>query len=440
MRYARLILSCLALSAALFLPRGSGAATALTIDIFGPGQNVATMALADPEGPGGAPAPAEAATLRDLLAQNFGILPFLRLVRPGEVLGGVDLAGVTRDAIDFHRFQISKVDLVTTFGWTPGAKGARVECRVYEAFSGNLVAGKAYSNVRPESLPLVADLFAATFMEAVAGDGSIFRSTLAVTKGGKGKDREIWTVTPQGRDTARVTLFGGSSVSTSWSRDGRYLAFAHHGPAAHTLGIWDKEHNQLSRYRLPGETIGGLDFLPGNRLVVALSRGNMDIHLLTPDMLKVEKTLVSHWGIDVSPSFDREGKKMAFVSDRQGTPQVYVQDMGGEPRRVTHEGTYNTSPSLSPDGRYVAYSRRTPSGHRIALLDLQTGSDRLISDGPGNDEEPAFAPDGYFIAFAGSRSGAYKIYLTTRHGAPAKLVPTGEEPATHPSFGLTAKP
>ncbi|WP_461210726.1 translocation protein TolB [Desulfocurvus sp. DL9XJH121] len=428
---------CAALCA-LALASGPGlAAEALTIDIFGPGQSRVNMTLADavslvPR----APTPALAGEFEKYLLEDLDLLPFLRLVPSKEVLGGTAFPGVTAAEVDLRRFQISKVDLVLTTGWRAEAGASpRVEIRVYEAFSGRLVVGKAY-RVAPESLARAADMFCANFMEALTGHGEFFRSVLAFTRDGRGNDREIWSMTPQGRERRQITFFGGSSVSPAWSPDGRYLAFAHHGESSHTLGVWDKPNNRIFRTKLPGTTIGGADFAPDGTVAVALSRGNMEIFRLTRDLTRIKETLVKSWAIDVSPSFSADGARMAFVSDRQGNPQIFIKDLAtGKERRLTTEGKYNTSPSLSPDGKLVVFSRRTKHGHRIFVMDVDTGRERQITFGPGNDEEPAFSPDGYFLVFSSNRSGRYRLYLTTRHGDEPRVLDTGKGAATFPAFG-----
>jgi len=434
------MLGLLALLALFMAPaQAAWAGSALTVDIYGPGQRAVNLAFAKAENldVAASPVPAGDAPLREALTQNLAMLPFLNLMPDGRILGGTDLEGVTRAGIDFKRFQVSKADLLLTTGWRAEAGGAgRVELRVYEAFSTRLVTGKAYKGVTADTAPLVADMFCAALMTDLAGNGDFFRSALAFTRK-TGQSRDIWVVRPQGRDLKQVTYLGGSSISPSWSPDGRYVVFGHHGSHQHTLGVWDAKTNRVFRVKLPGQTIGGTAFAPDNRVVVAMSRGNMDIYKLTPDLTALQETLVDSWAIDVSPSFSRDGRLMAFVSDRQGTPQIYLKDLDtGKERRLTFEGKYNTSPSISPDGRRVVFSRRTSQGHRIMVMDVDTGRERQITFGPGNDEEPAFAPDGYFVAFASNRRGGYRLYLTTIHGDEARRVETGQGEATHPAFGL----
>jgi len=431
------VLLLLALSV-LSAPRPAAAAQALSIDIYGPGQNSVNMCVANPLGlaPGQA-APPEAAQFVEYVQQDLAILPFLRLTPESHILGGATLGGVAREQIDFNRFQLSKVDLLMTLGLAQDGAGTRIEGRVYEVATGRLMVGKAYSQVTRENLPMAADLLCAAFLEALTGNGDIFRSVLAFTKNLGKNVREIFTVQPQGRNLTQITTLGGASVSPAWSQDGRYLAFAHHGSSMHSLGVWDRSKDRVFRSRLPGETISGLAFSPGNRLVVAMSgRGQQDIVELTPDLLKVSSVLVDSPAIDTSPRFDKEGRIMAFVSDRHGAPQIFVRDMAsGAERRVTFNGKYNSTPALSPDGKYLAFARMLPEGHRIFVLDLASGAERQVTSGPGKDETPTFAPDGYFIVFVSNRSGGEQLYLTTRFGGEPRLIPTGGGSVFFPAFG-----
>jgi TolB protein len=125
------------------------------------------------------------------------------------------------------------------------------------------------------------------------------------------------------------------------------------------------------------------------------------------------------------------------VSNKLGNPHVFLSDGGGEGRRISMEGKYNTNPTISPDGKFVAYSREMPDGHRIFLQDLSSGSERQISFGPGSDEHPCFSPDGYFLVFSSSRAGGYKLYITSRNGDTPIQVPTGDGDASAPTWGKT---
>lgn len=407
----------------------------LSIDIHGPGQHQLNMLMAKPLSlVPGTPEPTEADILNNLLHSYLGFMPFLRLVPGSEVLGGDTLAGVTAKDIDFRRFRLDRVDLVLTAGWGGNSGIGPVELRVYETFEQRLVLGKVYSGVTKDELPQIAARFCADLMAELTGQGDFFSSTLAVVKT-HGQHKEIWTASPLGQGLRQATNLGGISMSPAWSRDGSMLAFTLIKDGRHYLGLLDKNSKNVRRVLLPGNSVISPSFRPDGDIVVSLSPdGNPDIYQLGSD-LKISRKLVQNWAIDISPSFDESGTKMAFVSSRLGNPHIFIMDLNtGNMRRVTYEGTYNTNPSLSPDGRMVIFSRRTPQGHRIFLHDLATEKERQLTFGPRNDESPRWAPAGFFIAFSSNRSGEYKIYLTTRHGDEPRMVPLGEGEFASPAW------
>ena len=405
----------------------------LSIDIFGPGQTQLNMALTRPLGliPGQQP-PAEAQTLAGYLEDYLGFMPFLNLVPGTRILGGDELPGVTVQDMDFRRFRLERVDLVLTAGWE-GSAGP-VELRVFETFEQRLILGKAYSGVSPEDLPEIAARFCADLMTELTGQGDFFRSSLAVVRT-HGENKEIWAASPLGQGLRQLTDLGGISMSPAWSRDGRRLAFTLIDDGRHYLGLLDEESGNVRRLQMPGNTVISPAFDPQGNIHVSLNPdGSPNIYRLT-DNLRMGPRLVSSWAIDISPSFDASGSRMAYVSSRLGNPHIFVVDTAsGESRRVTYEGTYNTNPSLSPDGRLVVFSRQTSEGHRIFMHDLETGRERQLTFGPRNDVSPAWAPDSYFIAFSSNRGGQYKIYLTTRNGDEPRMVPLGEGEFTSPAW------
>jgi len=96
-----------------------------------------------------------------------------------------------------------------------------------------------------------------------------------------------------------------------------------------------------------------------------------------------------------------DGKSLVYTSSRSGKPQLYKQSLTGKskPERLTYEGGYNASASISPDGKSVAYVHGEGNVYRIAVLELATKSSRVLTDGP-LDESPVYAPNNSMILFA----------------------------------------
>lgn len=116
-------------------------------------------------------------------------------------------------------------------------------------------------------------------------------------------------------------------------------------------------------------------------------------------------------------------------------PEEHVSPEGleGASERITSQRGVETSPSLSPDGEWIAYRVevggagdifiRNVSGDRIHNLTAQLGSD---------ESDPAFSPDGRQIAFRSTfRNGG--IYLIDRDGGDVRrLTNFGASPAWTP--------
>lgn len=431
-----ILLSALAALVVVAMSANAFAQDTLAVEIQGPGQAKMNIVQSKPFAEGSLPADAQ--YLNELIRKNLAFMPFLKVMSDSDILGGATLPGPKAEQIDFKPFSLAKVDILVTSVWKPGKGLGDVELRAFEVYSQKLLLGKVYSGVTRDQLPEVADRFCMELMALLTGQGTIFKSKLAFVKpSGKGKD--IWMVGAMGRDLAQVTHYGdlGMAISPAWSWDGGRICFTLIGSTSHYLGVWSG--GKANVYTLPSSTVISPHFMPNGTIAVALNiRGNTDIYTLDGSYKNTASTLVSDPSIDVSPSFDQSGNLMAFVSDRLGNPNVFIKDLSsGGVRRASKSG-YNTNPCMSPDGKYVTYSKQASGGHRIYVYELATDTEKQVSFGPGSDENPSFAPDSYFIAFSSSRAGGRKLYLTTRNGDGAVEIPTGGGEALMPAFSPVA--
>jgi TolB protein len=107
---------------------------------------------------------------------------------------------------------------------------------------------------------------------------------------------------------------------------------------------------------------------------------------------------------------------------------------GGPAERVTFSGGYNVSPSLSADGRHMAYVTRQGNAFRLALQELQGGTVRLLTD-TSDDERPGFAPNSRLIVYATRADRADVLMTTTLDGRiKSRLVASGSD-VREPAWG-----
>lgn len=155
-----------------------------------------------------------------------------------------------------------------------------------------------------------------------------------------------------------------------------------------------------ARPAFPGEN-GRIAFVEG--------RGNVflnDIFAINPNGSRRQRLTRSH-ADERSPTFSPDGREIAFTKYFGQRSYIYVMNADGSAaRRVTHAGG-EVEPAFSPDGSEIAYSQYTPGGHADIWAVKSDGSDpRRLTHLPGNELEATFSPDGETIAFTHVRSRA----------------------------------
>jgi len=201
--------------------------------------------------------------------------------------------------------------------------------------------------------------------------------------------------------------------SPSISADGRYVAFS-------------SFESQL----VAGDTNGHDDVFVRDRLV-----GMTTLVSVASDGSQAN----SYSAIFGAPSISADGRYVAFTSDASNLVpgdtnnaiDVFVRDrVAGTTRRVSvaNDGSQpdgdSTFPSISADGRYVAFESRQV----IFVRDQVAGTTELVdlaSDGqPGNGYRPSISADGRYVAFASFRNlvDRWDVFLRDRVAGTTTLV------------------
>ncbi|NJL00419.1 MAG: TolB family protein [Spirulinaceae cyanobacterium SM2_1_0] len=114
---------------------------------------------------------------------------------------------------------------------------------------------------------------------------------------------------------------------------------------------------------------------------------------------------------------------IVFVSDRNGSPDIYLFD--ADRRQLISLPGLNaldatvSDPTISEDGRYIAYTASRYGVTDIYLYDRETSSNRNLTDAlQAEVRHPAISADGERIAFAASRSGQWDVLIYNRQGRP----------------------
>jgi Tol biopolymer transport system component len=179
----------------------------------------------------------------------------------------------------------------------------------------------------------------------------------------------------------------------------------------------------------PGPELQASSSIRG-RIVFSSVTRNQDIWSLAVDpnrgkALGELRQLTHGAAQDHSPSLSRDGKRMAFESDRTGNQVVWTKDLeSGKESMLTDSPSRFNLPCVSPDGTKVAYSI---VGDGLFVVPFSGDTPQKVMDGGG---ECGWTPDGQRVVYGLGQSGSklpHLEWLDLRTGKKLTLV-------RHPKF------
>ena len=307
--------------------------------------------------------------------------------------------------VHYKTWRIAGMDHIVIGSVTRQADGNyQVEFRLIDILKAKQVLGYSFS-ATDKTLRGVAHQISDYVFTHITGLPGAFSTRIAYVT--LNRDKTSYSARLQVSDTDGYnpqTLLTSDQpiMSPAWSPDGSELAYVSFESGQAEIYT----HNILTGVRKSRSKFNGLNGSPawspdGKKLAITLSKdGNPDIYVLNLSDNKL-KRITNHWSIDTEAAWLPDGKSIIYTSSRSGKPQLYRQSISAnaKPERLTYEGGYNASASVSADGKSVAYVHGEGNTYRIAVLELAKKSSRILTDGP-LDESPVYAPNNSMILFA----------------------------------------
>lgn len=429
--FSNKILSLLGLLC-LWLASTSNVLAVIEIEITQGGESAIPIAIV-PFGWKGSGSPPEdiAAIIGSDLQRSGNFSPFNRDDLIGKPVSG--------DKPRYGNWRIAGAEFLLIGAVTNSGKNYGVEFQLFDISQQKLMTGFKFQ-VTDQTLRNAAHQIADEVFEEVLGIRGAFNTQIAfvsVEGTGRKKSYKLQLADADGQNPQAMLTSPRPILSPSWAPDGiriAYVSFEDRNRSA----IYVQDRQQGSRKKVISKA--GINGAPswspdGERLAVTLSfEGNPDIYILNVDSGQTRR-------ITQSPAIDTEAvwvddQTLIFTSDRSGGPQLYeVPASGGRATRITFEGNYNASATVSDDGQSIAFVHGNDVGYSIGALDRASGFFQTLTDG-SLDESPSFSPNGQMIIYATEKGGRDTLGAVSLDGSVAQSLSldTGgvREPAWSP--------
>lgn len=247
-------------------------------------------------------------------------------------------------------------------------------------------------------------------------------STIAFRRGGLG---DLYTVPVQGEPAAQARRLTSQSTGirgVAWSNDGKFIYFGGYG-----------KNGNYSIYKISAQGGNPLMITPPDLQSTdpATSRDGRYIafehHDLVVNLVQVpiasperKRYLSPSNQIDGSPSLSPDGRILAFISNRSGSTELWLQGMDGSGFRQITSFRGQGMPfgaSWSPDGRSMVITVRAGGATNLYLYSLDHSNLRQITFGPDRIICPLFSSDGKSIYFSSNAEGETRIWRMASDGA-----------------------
>ncbi len=343
--------------------------------------------------------------------------------------------------VNFATWRLLKQDFIVVGRVIDSTDGGyRAEFELYDVAKQQRLLGLAMTG-RAQGMRDVAHQIADQIYEKILGVRGAFWTRIGyITANGTGRNINYALVVADSDGVNPQTIVRSREplLSPAWSPDGRKLAYVSFERGNSSIYVQDTGTGARELLASFKGINGAPAFSPdGKRLALTLSRtGNPEIYVM--DLASKQLTQVTnHYSIDTEPTWMPDGN-LAFTSDRGGKPQIYtVSPTGGEPTRITFQGSYNATASVSYDGKKIAVAQGNGSVYRIAIMDRSAGgAGRWQNISPGNlDESPSLAPNASMVLYATRDAGRGVLYSVSADGRVRQRLVLADGDVREPAWG-----
>jgi dipeptidyl aminopeptidase/acylaminoacyl peptidase len=217
----------------------------------------------------------------------------------------------------------------------------------------------------------------------------------------------IWLIDAASGDQRPLVATSGNHMSPRWSPDGKRLAYVStaEGGAPQLFVRW-MDTGQSARITGLPDSPQGINWSPDGRRIAYLMTVPDDGTKLGSPPPKPEG---AEWAkpLEIYDKATYRTDGGGYV--KPGYDHIFIVDaLGGAPRQLTFGAYHDGPPEWTSDGRAILFSatrkadwEMIANDSEVYRLDIDSGAVRPLTDRRGPDNAPTVSPDGRLVAYVG---------------------------------------
>ncbi len=319
----------------------------------------------------------------------------------------------------------------------------RVSFKLWDSYNEKQVAGSVIT-ISKESWRRAAHIVADKIYSSVLGEAPYFNSKIVYVEETGSVTRRIKKLAIMDQDGANHQYITDGSFLvltprfSPTSQQIIYLSYAKKVPQVFLIDLMTGRNRLLGKF--PGMSYAPKFSPNGKHAIMSVANsGNSNIHLLDLSNGKT-KQITSDRSINTSPSFSPSGEEIVYTSDKGGSSQIYVMRKdGSSPKRISYgKGTY-ASPAWSPRGDFIAFTKIFAGKFFIGVMRPDGKGERILTE-DFLVESPSWSPNGRVIIYSRTEPtrnkkipGKSTLHSIDISGYHDQIIPTMRD-ATDPSW------